>query len=167
MAWERTATNCSTQRSLLSGPEILRNVELMKIPYRLTSSAALGALALSIAESFVPRAPRAAGFELCGLIDDQWETMPKLVALVCLGAYVVFTVQGLRNRSGPRWLAIAGVPALVLALVEQSERVRSGCYTKAGLVWFLILLSAAMIMFLHHAVQPRIPGRVKDKVTGP
>ena len=137
----------------------------MKISYRLTSGAALGVLALSIVASFVAPAPRAAGFDLCDLLEPQWgPTIPKLATLVWLGAYVVFTVQGLRNRSGPRWLAIACVPALVLTLVKESERARSFCYTGTPIglfIWF----SAVMIMFLHHAFQPRTPGTVKDGVT--
>ena len=81
-----------------------------QIPYRLTSGAALGALALL----FVP-SPRAVGWgNACGNMDDQFDMTRKLVMLVWLGAYVVFVRQGLRNRSGPKWLAIAGVLALFL-----------------------------------------------------
>ena len=92
--------------------------------------------------------------------------MPKMATLVWFGAYVVFTVQGLRNRSGPRWLAIAGGAAVVLSsLVEESRHIRSGCYTNDGLVLLLIWFGSAFIMFLHHAVQPRTPGTAKGGVT--
>jgi len=138
----------------------------MRVPYRLTSGAALSALALTLVASFVPRAPRAAGFDPCSIIDDQWNMMPKLPTLVWLGAYVLFSVQGLRNRSGPRWLAIAGLLAGVLSsLVEVSKHIRFGCYTKDGLVLSLMWFGFAMIMFLHHAVRPRKRGAAQDGLT--
>ena len=140
----------------------------MKIPYRLTSSAALGALALSIVASFLPRAPRAAGFDLCSTLDDQFETMPKLVALVWLGAYVVFTVQGLRNRSGPRWLAIAGVPALFLSIESHWWRT-SNCSSSGSVAILFLWAGIVSLMFLHHAVQPQttfLVGRSPEPLSG-
>ena len=109
----------------------------MRIPYRLTSGAALGALALPIVVAFLPRAPHAVGWDLCSTIDDQFEMMPKLVTLVWLGAYIVFIVHGLRNRSGPRWLAIAGVLALFLSIESHWWRI-SNC-SSSGSVAILFL----------------------------
>ncbi len=127
----------------------------MKVPYRLTSGAALGAVALAIVSSFLPRATGTVGSVLCSTMDDQFDTMPKLVLLVWLGAYFVFAVQGLRNRSGPRWLAIAGVLALFLPIATDWWRISAGCYGTAGVAVRFLVAGIVSLMFLHHAVQPR------------
>jgi len=127
----------------------------MKISYRLTSGAPLAALALPIVEAFLPREPRPPGFELCGLIDNQFATMPKLFALVWLGAYVTFTVQGLRNRSGPRWFAIAALPALFLSVKSHWWWISMGCSSSRNTALFLLWVGMVGLMFLHHAVQPQ------------
>jgi len=126
----------------------------MKINYRLTSGAALGTVALAIVSSFLPRATGTVGSVLCSTMDDQFDTMPKLVSLVMLGAYFVFIVQGLRNRSGPRWLAIAGVLALFLPIATD-WRISAGCYSTAGVAVRFLVAGVVGLMFLHHAFQPR------------
>ncbi len=54
--------------------------------------------------------------------------MYKLIALVWFGAYVMFIVQGLRNRSGPRYLGAAGAlslsPVDPIRLVARVRRMR-------------------------------------------
>src|SRR5712691_11115297 len=88
---------------------------------RQVRAAALGSLALPIASEFLPPAPprpRPVSVVSGSVVWDpctlwvQLDPMYRLIALVWLGAYVVFTIRGLRNRSGPRWLGVAGVLAL-------------------------------------------------------
>src|ERR1035441_5867865 len=100
----------------------------MQIPYRLTSGAALAALALPIVSAFLPGStPRlrpvplqdgSIGWDPC-FLWVQLHPMAKLVALVWLAAYVMFTLWGIRNRSGPRWLAVAGILAPSLWVQSQ------------------------------------------------
>ena len=152
---------------------------LMKISYRMTSGAALGALVVRIASKFALWHPggvlTAKGDSVVWDPCEAWAVhhtpLAEVAFLLCLAGFVVFTIQGLRNRPGPRWLAIPCVPALALVILGESRRlareVRSGCSSKAGLIWFFIWLSVVMIMFLHHAVQPRILRTVKDEVREP
>jgi hypothetical protein len=153
-----------TKRCKFSG-----NMDLMKIPYRLTSSAALGALALAMVVAFLPRGPRAAGWDPCSMVDDQFGTMPKLVTLVSLGVYVAFTIRGLCNRSGPRWLAIAGVLALFLSIKSDRWRISAGCYSSGSMAIFFLWAGIVSLMFLHHAVQPQttfLVGRSPGSLSG-
>jgi hypothetical protein len=141
----------------------------MKIPYRLTSGATLGALALGMAVEFLARAPRAAGWDPCSMVDDQFGTMPELVRLVSLGAYVAFTIRGLCNRSGPRWLAIAGVLALFLSIKSDWWRISAGCYSSGSMATFFLWAGIVSLMFLHHAVQPQttfLVGRIPGSLSG-
>jgi hypothetical protein len=139
----------------------------MKIPYKVTSGAALVALALPL----VPSAPRAVdSWVMCGLIEDQWDTTRKLVTLVLLGAYVVFVRQGLRNRSGPRWLAIAGLLALWLWVESQSLQISAGCYGTGGMARLLLEAGIVSLMFLHHGFQSRaklVAGPSSGSSSGP
>ena len=129
----------------------------MKIPYKATSGAALGALALLFVPSAwmpVPSPPRSEGWDVvCGLIDDQWDTTPKLLVAVWLGAYVVFVRQGLRNRSGPRWLAIAGLLALFLWIESQSLWISGACGSPARATHVFLWAGIVSVMFLHHGFQ--------------
>jgi hypothetical protein len=139
----------------------------MKIPYRLTSGVALSALALLMVVASLSRAPRDAGWDPC-TVDDQFDTMPKLVTLVWLGAYAVVTVRGLRNRSGPRWLAIAGMLALFLS-IESSWRISAGCYSRGSVAIFFLWAGIVSLLFLHHAVQPQttfLVGRGPGSLSG-
>ncbi len=155
MARESKATNALdaavyTERSTRNP----KQPEHMKISYRLTSGVALSALALLMVVASLSRAPRATGWDPCSDVDDQFDTMPKLVKLVWLGAYVVFTVRGLRKRSGPRWLAIAGVLALFLS-IQSDWRISAGCYSSRSVAIFFLWAGIVSFMFLHHAVQPQ------------
>src|SRR5215475_1451144 len=90
----------------------------MRISYRFTSGAAIASLALPITETFLPAAPQRprpvplepgeVNWAPCS-VWFQLDPMDRLIALVWFGAYIVFAFQGLRNRSAPRWLAVAGV----------------------------------------------------------
>ena len=136
----------------------------MKISYRITSGAVLGALALPIASRFLPQPsgldPIYTGWEPCTVWVD-YGPLFKFVLFLCLAGIVVFTIRGLRNRPGPRWLGIACVPALLLAILSESLRIThaSGCYSKARLICWFTWLGVVMIMFLHHAVQPHTTNR--------
>lgn len=134
----------------------------MTVSYRITSGIALGALFLNIATEFLPVASQrhipeavegALWLDPCSL----WEQIPamaKLLGVLCFGAFLFFLVQGLRNRPGPRWFAIVGVPAFVLQI--DWWRVNARCYGTPGLVGLFTWLGAVELMLLHHAVQPWI-----------
>jgi hypothetical protein len=133
----------------------------MKISYRLTSGAALGALALPMVSAFLPSPPPRhlpmpvgtgeVGFDLCH-VWVQLDPMCKLLVWVWFGAYVVFAVQGLRNRSGPRWLAIAGLPALFLWIQSDWWRISAGCYSTGSVILMFVWAGTVSLMFLHHAI---------------
>jgi len=136
----------------------------MKISYRWTSAATLGYLAMLIASAFLPLSPPRVGSApvMCGLVDDQFESTHKLTALVWLVAFVVFTVQGLRNRSGLRWLGVAGVLALLSSIQRDWWRVSAGCYRKDHVAILLLGAGILSLMFLHHVVQRR-----SERLVGP
>jgi len=79
--------------------------------------------------------------------------MYKLTAIVCLVAYVVFIIQGLRNRSGRRWLAAAGVLALILWIQSDWWRVSAGCYSSRSLASLFVWAGVVILMFVHHVIQ--------------
>jgi hypothetical protein len=135
----------------------------MKIPYRVTSGIALGTLLLDIAWEFLAMAPQrhipasvdgAMGWDPCSLWVQQ-PAMAKLLAVLCFGVYLFFVVQGSRNRPGPRWFAIIGVPAFVLLIASDWWRISAGCYSTPNLVGLFTWVGAAELMLLHHAVRPR------------
>ena len=55
----------------------------------------------------------AISWDPCQMIVE-YGSMHQLMGLIAFGALVVFTVQGFRNQTGPRWLAISGILALIL-----------------------------------------------------
>jgi predicted small integral membrane protein len=67
---------------------------------------------------------------------------------------VVFTAQGLRNQSGPRWLAIGGILALIL-VVEGKSWQGGYCDSPTSLISSSIWFASVALLLLHHAVQPR------------
>jgi hypothetical protein len=137
---------------------------MLRIPYRASAAAVLLSLALLIAIDFIPiklPPPLAKpGAEYTSSWDpcSTWEQIPqtvRLAALLFFGALVVNLVLGLRNRSAPRWLAIAGLISLALLLNRQFRRFPNcsdELHSAAGWVWILLV----MLMFLHHAIQ-RLP----------
>jgi hypothetical protein len=137
-------------------------LDQMQIPYRLTSGAALAALALPIVSAFLPGStPRlrpvplqdgSIGWDPC-FLWVQLHPMAKLVALVWLAAYVMFTLWGIRNRSGPRWFAVAGVLALSLWIESDWWRIAAGCYSSRSLTILFLWAGVVNLMFLHHLVQ--------------
>ncbi len=134
----------------------------MAISYRITSGAALASLSLPILEMFLPPAPLrprpvppsggAVGWDPCTLWV-QLDPMYKLIALVWFGSYVVFTFQGLRNKSGPRWLGVAGILALFLWIQSDWWRVSAGCVSDRSLTILLLWAGIVSLMFIHHVIQ--------------
>ncbi len=79
--------------------------------------------------------------------------MAKLIALVWIVAYVIFVVRGLRNRSGPRWFAVAGVFALSLWIQSDWWRIAAGCYSDRYLAILFLWAGIVNVMFVHHVIQ--------------
>ena len=139
----------------------------MKIPYRVTSGmAAAATVVLPIVSAFLPPRPSrplpqasdgAVAWDPC-TTWVQYAPMYRLVLLVCLAAFTVFMVQGLRNRPGPRWLAIAGVPALAAAIMSDWWQMSADCYSAGSVKLLFLWAGIVSLMFLHHSVQPRATG---------
>jgi hypothetical protein len=134
----------------------------MRISYRITSAAALAALGLPTVNDLLPPAPPGPrlvppaggglGWDPCTLWP-QLGPMYKLTATVWLVAYVVFVIQGLRNRSGRRWFAVAGALALVLWAQSDWWRVSAGCYGSRRLAAFFVWAGVVILMFVHHVIR--------------
>jgi hypothetical protein len=128
----------------------------MRISYRFTSGAAVVAMALVMSEAFLPPAPLrprpvslepgAVSWDPCS-IWEQLHPMYRLAAFVSFGAFVVLAYQGIRNRSGPRWLAIAGVPALALWIDSDWWRISAGCYSSRSATVLFAWAATVSLMF--------------------
>lgn len=143
----------------------------MGISYRFTSGVALLSLAFPILDMALPPAPLrprsmlpsggAVGFDPCSMWA-QLHPMYRLVALVWFGAYFVFLLRGLWNRSAPRWLAVAGALALFLWVESDWWRVSAGCVSNRSLVFLLVWAAMTDLLFLHHVIQ-RPTGTVAER----
>jgi hypothetical protein len=132
-----------------------------------TSGIVLCAILVAIISSFVPQPPPGgtqgvvepgvARWDPCSL-RVEYGSMHRLVLLVAFGTVGVFTVQGLRNRSGPRWLAIVGLLSLVLGVEEDWWELP--CYRTASLASLFACLGAAGVMLLHHTACPARENRI-------
>lgn len=133
----------------------------MRIQYKITSALALCGFALGIASMFLPAPPPnrlssatgAVGWDPC-TAWVQYGAAERPVGFIWFGAFVVFTTQGLRDRPGPRWLALAAVVALLLGVQSDWWRIAGGCYSTPSLILWFIWLGTLITMFMHHAVQP-------------
>jgi len=134
----------------------------MAISYRATSGAAAASLAVPILEMLLPPAalppksilpePGAVQWDPC-TVWLQLHPMYRLVAVVCLGAVILFIIHGLRNRSGPVWLAIAGMLSVALWIQSGWWRVSDGCVSYRSLTALLLWAATTELMFLHHILQ--------------
>lgn len=132
----------------------------MKIPYAGSSKFAAGALSvLLISVLLLPLAPippRAGGssFPPCRTWS-YFDPPDRLAVLVWVLAFGVLLARGLRDRPGPRWLAIAGA-MLCPASTLPSEwwRSASNCYNPAVVACWSLFLLATIAMFLLHSIQP-------------
>lgn len=135
----------------------------MKVSYRVTSSVFVISYVLVIASQLLVNGLRGhesatvdevgvAQFDPC----TMWEQMPATVVLssiVWFVSFVILLVQGLRNRSAPRWLAITCLVALGPTVNHNLSWRLQHCYTKVGRVGFWICVSAVGLMCLHQILQ--------------
>jgi hypothetical protein len=142
--------------------EVSRAYFASRIPYRTTSGAALGTSLVLTVWTWLPKSPPALPkhpgpgewqFDLCTL-SGQIGAIDRLAVSAGLVAFLVFLIQGLRNRTGPRPLALAGIAAIPWAVLGDWWRIRAGCYSLGGMICAFIWLGSVGLMFLHHAVQP-------------
>jgi hypothetical protein len=133
---------------------------VMRISYRISSGAVLATVGLLIVTNALlpvaqqrPKATEqgAVGWDPCSLWEQMAPTV-RLATLVCFGAFLVHLVQGLRNRPAPRWLGIAGLPALGLTVNHQLWWINR-CSTPSHELEYFIWVAAVGLMFLHHAIQ--------------
>jgi hypothetical protein len=89
----------------------------------------------------------------------EYGSMYKLMSLIAFAALIVFTVQGFRNLTGPRWLAIIGLLALILL---RQENIQTGCYAGANRIISVVWLGSVALLFGHHAIQPRAPSDIES-----
>jgi hypothetical protein len=78
--------------------------------------------------------------------------MHNLSVLVSFGAFLFFTVRGLRSRSGPRWFALAGLISLIVG-VEDTWR-ETNCGGAISKILICIWYSSVAMVFLHHTIHP-------------
>jgi hypothetical protein len=134
----------------------------MGIRYRITSIFVLSTLLLFVASAFFQLArqtPNGAGTEThwnpCMLFAN-YGPMHNLMVLVSFCAFIICISQGLRNRSGPRWLAIAGVLAMILLFEDEWWQIAGQCYRQPSLTLSGVYFGSVLLMFLNHALQPRV-----------
>ncbi len=133
----------------------------MRTRYRITSLFALGTLLVLMISVFLPMSRQS---QLGAGTDARWNPcmafvnygpMHNLIALVWFTAFIGCITQGWRNHSAPRWLAIAGVLAITLSVEDEWWQISNRCYGQPGLILSALYFSAVLLMFLHHALQPR------------
>jgi uncharacterized membrane protein YhaH (DUF805 family) len=133
----------------------------MRISYRVVSAVVLATflslyvIGLLFDKALVPAAkvaePGVVQFNVC----NMWEQIPATVRLSTIVSFVttlILLVQGLRNRSVPRWLAalclVAPFPSINHEYWQRQE-----CYTKFGATLFWICVFAVGLMCLHQIFQ--------------
>ena len=130
----------------------------MSISYRITSAFVAITYAIVVASESLSTSSRVPAiresvesgvvrFDPC----QMWDQIPATVrasTIAFLGSFLVLFVQGLRNRSAPRWLAIACLVALVPMVNYQLWTVQR-CYTKVEALGFWMCISALVLMCLH------------------
>lgn len=150
------ATYQREQGSLRSCPNHVR------VSYRVTSALVVGTYALLIASNLLfawlrpPVAPPVVGagafqFDPCAM----WDQMPatELVSnMAWFGSFTVVLVQGLRNRSAPRWLAVLCLVVLGPTINYQLWNVKH-CLTTFNTVGFWVCTCEVALMCLHQIVQ--------------
>src|SRR5579863_8207903 len=133
----------------------------MRIRYRITSLFALGTLLVLMISVFLPMSKQR---QIGAGTDARWNPcmawvnygpMHNLIALVWFTAFIGCITQGWRNHSAPRWLAIAGLLSIILSVEDEWWQISSRCYGQPSLTLSALYFSAVLLMFLHHAVQPR------------
>jgi hypothetical protein len=133
----------------------------VKISYRVTSIAivlvVVGMIVVPGSMTMRPPAPtRASGdgvvsFDPC-LMWEQLGWLIRLSALVWIGTFLPLFVQGLRNRTMPRVVAVVSLIAFGLSLHNQVWRVQH-CGSNVGIGLFAVWVVAVGMMCLHHVFQ--------------
>jgi hypothetical protein len=132
----------------------------MKISYRITSVVVLvvtaGLFAVPDSLTVRPSVPstgpehRASAFDPCSMWI-QMGLLVQLVALVWIGTLLSLWVQGLRNRTLPRIVAIVSLVALGFKV--RNEAWRAPCYSNTAIGLSAIWVTAVALMCLHHLLQ--------------
>ena len=133
----------------------------MRISYRVSSIAVLlvvvGMFLLPESLMIRPRAPAkavvegAVGFDLCTAWGQSgW--LIRLSVLVWIGTFLYLFVEGIRNRTVPRAVAIVSFVAFGLSLHNRLWRVQH-CESILGIVAFSVWIMAVGLMCVHHIIQ--------------
>jgi hypothetical protein len=88
------------------------------------------------------------------VIWDQLTYTVRLGTVAAFAASLGCLFRGLWNRPAPRWLAIPGIAGLPIAFQYHLMREHTVCRPEIP-TSELILCGALILMFLHHAIQPR------------
>lgn len=78
----------------------------------------------------------------------------RLSVLVWFGSFLVLIVQGLRNRSVPRWVAAVSLIAFGLTTYSKVWR-EMRCDAPAGIVAFFVWTATVGLMCLHQILRAR------------
>ncbi len=133
----------------------------MRVPYRVTSSLVIAGLVLLILSSYLPPPKEDSPSLPDGTVQwdpcNLWVTytaMHSLQVLISFAAILLFGVQGMRNRTGPRWLAIAGLLAFIPVVEDTWWTASARCDGNPHPIALLIWYGCLALMLLHHALQP-------------
>jgi len=133
----------------------------VKISYRTSSVAVILVIAGSFAvpESLMVRPRISAGSVNEGVITfdpcSMWEQIGwtiRLAALIWFGTFLPLFVQGLRNRTLPRFLAVVCLIAFGWSLRNQLWRVQH-CQSNFGVGVYAVWVATVALMCLHHVLQ--------------
>jgi hypothetical protein len=133
----------------------------MKISYRVTSIAVVLVVVgmIVVPGSMTMRPPTPARISADGSVSfdpcASWEQtgwLIRLSALAWIGTFLPLFVQGLRNRTMPRVVAIVSLIAFGLSLHNQLWRVQR-CDSNVGIGLGAAWVVAVGLMCLHHVLQ--------------
>jgi hypothetical protein len=133
----------------------------MRISYRVSSIAVLlvfGGMFLLPESSMVrPRAHTrslvdgSASFDPCFMLEESgW--LIRLSVLIWIGTFLYLFVQGFRNRTVPRLVAITSLVAFGLSLHNRFWTVQH-CDSNLGIVVFWVWIMAMGLLCVHHIIQ--------------
>src|ERR1019366_4010030 len=127
----------------------------MRISYRVSSIAVLlvfgGMFLLPASLIMRPRTLTMALVDPCAMWQ-QIVWLIRLSALVWFATFLSLFVQGLRNRTVPRVVAIVSFIAFCLGPVNQLWRVQH-CEANLGIVVFSVWITVVGVTCVHHIIQ--------------
>ena len=91
-------------------------------------------------------------FDPCFTTWEESGWLIRLSVLVWIGTFLYLFVQGLRNRTVPRAVAIVSFLAFVLSLHNRLWRVQN-CGSGLGIVVFWVWIMAVVLMCVQHIIQ--------------